>query len=291
MRSFDALKSEIARRHPDLSGRLRQIAEFALSHPNDVALGTVSALAKKIGVQPSAMVRFANSLGYSGFTDMQQVFRARLVDAAASPSYRERIAALRGRVEHPGRSRPDQPASILERFIEDDIASLEELYRLTRQEDLDRAVEILAGARTVYVMAQGRSFTVGYYLDYALSRLDLPSRLFDGVGGLVRQRSRTVTPDDAVVLVSFRDYARETVEVGRDLAARGVPIIAVTDTALSPIAGLAEVVFEVGEGRHRLFRSLAAPLCLAQTLVVALGHRLAEPAAGEPSPGSDPVSP
>lgn len=273
-RSFDELKGEIARRHADLSGRLRQIAEYALQHPNEVALGTVSALSKKIGVQPSAMVRFANSLGYSGFTDMQQVFRARLVNAA-TPSYRERIAALRSRG---GRRTVEDPSSILAQFIEDDVAALEGLYRAIPEDNLLQAIDILAAANTIYVMAQGRSFTVGYYLDYALARLDVPCRLFDGVGGLIHQRTRVVSASDALVVISFKDYAPETVRVGRDLAARGVPVVAITDTALAPVASFADVTFEVGEGKHRLFRSLAAPLCLAQTLVVALGHRLTEQA-------------
>ncbi len=77
--TFDDLSAHIARRHDKLSARLRTIAAFAVQNPNDVALSTVSVLAKRIGVQPSAIVRFANDLGYGGFTEMQQVFRTRLV--------------------------------------------------------------------------------------------------------------------------------------------------------------------------------------------------------------------
>jgi len=270
-RSFDQLKGEIARRHDALSGRLRQIAEYVLRHPNEVALGTVSALAGKIGVQPSAIVRFANTLGYSGFTALQRVFRERLV-SAATPSYRERIESLR---VDAGRRQRHPVSGILARFIEDDISALDALFRSVPEKDLDRAVELLARARTIYVLAQGRSFPVAYYLDHALSRLEVPSRLFDGVGGLVPQRARVATRHDALLLVSFRDYSPESLQVGKDLSARGVPVVAITDTALSPIARFASVTFEVGDSSERLFRSLAAPLCLAQALVVALGHRLA----------------
>lgn len=59
--SYETLRAEIARRHAGLSGRLRQIAEFALDHPTDVALGTVAKVARRAGVPPSAVIRFARA--------------------------------------------------------------------------------------------------------------------------------------------------------------------------------------------------------------------------------------
>ena len=112
-RDFEELKSQIARRYGDLSGRLQQIAEFALHHPNDMALGTVAAIAERAGVQPSSIVRFANSFGFDGFSEMQQLFRLRLLAGAAS--YRDRIAALQQTKVDGGASamRPSSAKSIV----------------------------------------------------------------------------------------------------------------------------------------------------------------------------------
>ena len=172
--TYDDLSAHIARRHDKLSARLRTIAAFAVQHPNDVALSTVSVLAKRIGVQPSAIVRFANNLGYDGFTEMQQVFRTRLV-ASSMPSYRERISQLRNARD--GQS--GRPGDVLAEFVADDIASLENLYRLVPFERLEKAISLLAEAQTIYLFAQGRSFPVAYYLDYGLTRLDLRSHFLD----------------------------------------------------------------------------------------------------------------
>src|SRR5690606_22806912 len=102
-RTYDELREAISRRYADLPGRLRQIAEFALHHPNDMAFGTVATIAERAGVQPSSIIRFANSFGLPGFSDMQTLFRSRLVSGA--PTYRERIAALRAaRTRHNSRS-------------------------------------------------------------------------------------------------------------------------------------------------------------------------------------------
>lgn len=268
--TYDDLSAHIVRRHEKLSARLRVIADFALQHPNDVALSTVSVLAKRIGVQPSAIVRFANNLGYDGFTDMQQVFRTRLV-APSMPGYRERIAQLRKARD--GQS--SKPGDVLAEFVADDIASLESVYRLMPFDRLEKAISILASANSIYAFAQGRSFPVAYYLDYGLTRLDLRSHLLDSVGGLVRQRTRVITSKDAMIIVSFKDYSPDVVEVAADLAKRNVPLIVITDNLLGPFSRSATVCFELGEARYRPFRSLVAPICLAQSIVVALGHRLA----------------
>lgn len=268
--TYDDLAAAITQRHDELSARLRTIAAFAVQSPDEMALSTVSALAKRIGVQPSAIVRFANNLGYDGFTEMQRVFRTRLV-APSMPSYRDRISQLRSVKD--GKS--ETPSEVLAEFVADDIASLENMYRHVPFDRLDKAVSMLAGAEAIYLLAQGRSFPVAYYLDYGLNRLDLRSHLLDSVGGLVRHRTRAITGKDAMLIVSFKDYSPEVVEVAAEVAKKGVPLIVITDNPIGPYAKFATVCFELGEARYRPFRSLVAPICLAQSIVVSLGHRLA----------------
>jgi DNA-binding MurR/RpiR family transcriptional regulator len=203
---------------------------------------------------------------------MQQVFRARLVVAAA-PSYRERITAMAARGDGDGKAQ--RPSDVLAQFVSDDVTALESLYQAIPAQRLQRAVQLLAKAQTIYLLAQGRSFPVAYYLDYALTRLDLKSHLLDGVGGLVHQRVRAIGTKDALVVVSFKEYAPEVVRVATEITARGVPVVAVTDSPLSPVASLAAVSLEIAEAKERPFRSLVAPICLAQSIVVALGHVVA----------------
>lgn len=268
--SFDDLKQRIGSRYGELSGRLRQIAEFALEHPNDMALGTVATVAAQAGVQPSAIVRFANSFGYGGFSDLQQVFRERLV--AASPTYRQRIDVMRTRT---GTVRKvDGSGSVLNQFADDGIAALQHLRDTIDPADLTRAVSVLSRASEVYLLGQGRAFPVAYYLYYAIARLDLRAHLLDGIGGLLHEEARAASRDDVLIAVSFKEYSRDVAAIVEEAAGRGVKIIALTDSPLSPIARHASVSFEVDQSPVLPFRSLVAPLCLAQSLVVALGHQL-----------------
>jgi len=141
-----------------LSDRLQHIAEFALENPTEMALGTVAEVAKRAGVQPSAIVRFASALGYSGFTEMQQVFRLRLV-ASLAPSYKDRIERLKHDGPWSGRS---DARAVLTRFVTEGIASLETLNTAAREPDLQRAIGLLGSAAwLIWLVATGRRLLRG----------------------------------------------------------------------------------------------------------------------------------
>src|SRR6188474_3835578 len=116
--TYDELKDAINRVYPDMSKQLQRIARYALEKPHDLALGTVAAAAEATEVQPSAMIRFANALGYGGFSEMQQVFRGHLVERSAS--YRERIDQLRVKQVNGQRA----PAGVLHQLVGESIAEL-----------------------------------------------------------------------------------------------------------------------------------------------------------------------
>ncbi len=267
-RTYDELRAEISARHSGLSRRLQQIAEYALENPNDMALETVAVIADRAGVHPSSLIRFGNAFGFDGFSDMQRVFRSRLVDRL--PSYSERIKTLR--TEGDG---GDSPAGALDHFAEAGIRALEHLRDETRPESLDAATDILAAAEIIHVVAQRRAFPVAAYLAYALSHLDRRTHLLDSIGGMLAEQVYAMAPGDALIAVSYKPYAPETLKSVQAAKDAGIPIIGITDNPLSPLTPLATVSFEVEEAQVQAFRSLTASMCLAMSLVVGLGQKVA----------------
>lgn len=264
--SYDELRGAIAQRHRALSGRLQQIAEFVLDHPTDVALGTVAEVAQRSGVPPSAIVRFAHALGFGGFTEMQQVFRSRLV-AGVAPSYKARLARMKSEEKSVfGR----QPAAVLSRFVSEAQSSLVTLSQSVHARELDAATAILAKARDIYLLGLGGSFPVATHLAYVLRKLGRRVVLLDGTGGSIHEQSHAATTEDALVAISFRNYYPDTARLFPELVARGVPTISITDSLLSPIVEGASVVFEIQDMPEPALRTLVAPMCLVQAMAIGL---------------------
>ena len=274
--TYEELKDLIGRTYPDMSKQLQRIARFALEQPNDLALGTVATVAEATQVQPSAMIRFANALGYKGFSDMQQVFRGHLLDR--SDSYRERIDQMRRKKSQGARA----PAGVLHELVSQSVIELGQLEETILQSDLKAAVKLISNSPRIFVLAQRRAFPVAGYLAYALGQLELRTHLLDGSGGMLREGLRAMSKGDVLVASSFRNYSPEVVDMAAKARGLGVHVIAITDGPLSPLKPSAHVFLELADDSSKPFRSLVAPLCLAQALVVSVGHQLAEKTTNKP---------
>lgn len=257
---FESLKNLIVLRREDLPRRLAQVAEFALEHPDKVAFGTVAELAGLAGVQPSTLVRFAQTLGFTGFSDLQEIFRARLRERW--PDYGERLKRLEARAQTGG------ALALLDGFAEASMASLARLREDAKGDELEKVARVIAGARRIGLLGQRRVFAVTSYLAYACAKLGMEAQLLDNRGGMLAEEARYLASDDALLAVSFTPYTPETIEIAAEVAGRGVPVVAITDSPFSPLTRCAQAWIEVVESDYGAFRSLSATLAVAIALAV-----------------------
>jgi DNA-binding MurR/RpiR family transcriptional regulator len=274
--NVEALRTRIVQRYETLSPRLKQVAAYALEHPNDIGLETLAVIARRCKVQPSTIVRFAKTFGYDGASDMQKLFRDELIALAPSPSYAERIRQFNERAGGAAQS----PSDLLHEFVQGNIAALQHLDETTRLSDLERGVALIAEADAVYLVGLRRSFPVAAYLAYALRHTDKKTYLVDGLAGMIAEQSSMLGPGDLLIATSFRPYAQATADIVNEAIDRKARVIAISDSRLSPIARRADLCFEVKDAEFRKFRSLTASLCLAQTLVIHYAFQLTARDAG-----------
>ncbi|HKO67493.1 MAG TPA: MurR/RpiR family transcriptional regulator [Burkholderiaceae bacterium] len=265
--SYDDLARRITERFPRMPGQLQRIARFALDAPEDFALGTAAQLAEQIGVQPSALVRFAAAVDCDGFAELRQLFRTQL--RARTLTYRERIERLQSRAP-----KATSPGAVFRVQVQQAIAGLQSFQHALDDRLLTQAVELMATASQINLLAARRSFPVAAYLAYALNQLEVRTQLLDNVGGMNREFAARIEADEVVIAISFRNYTDEIIEIADSCRKRGAAVIAVTDSKLSPLMRVATLAFAIGDDGGAAFRSLVEPIVLAQSLVVAVGHRL-----------------
>jgi DNA-binding MurR/RpiR family transcriptional regulator len=265
-RDFASLRTLIVERGSDLPKRLKAVATYALENPDEMAFGTVASIAQEADVQPSTLVRFSQSLGYQGFSELQDVFRSRLRDRVLN--YEERIEQLKEHTRASGKA-----GLIFDGFADASEKSLADLREKLDPAQLDMAVDMLAKAETIYLIGLRRSFPISSYMAYAFGKLGIRYVLVDSLGGLAAEDTSFATPKDVALTISFTPYASETVALTQTLAGRKVPVLAITDSPFSPLAALAQSWFEVQEANFEGFRSMAATLALAMTLTVAVAER------------------
>ncbi|RWP66892.1 MAG: MurR/RpiR family transcriptional regulator [Mesorhizobium sp.] len=268
-KDYEDLIRVIHDRYDGMSKSYQKIALYLTQNPNDVAVRSVNSIGESSGVHASSFVRFAQALGYEGFKDLQSLFQKRL--STAAPGFEARVKALEKEL---GERTDRSEMGFMHDLVVRDIASLKEMLTAIRPQDLAEAVSLLEKADVIYLIGQLRSAPVVELLRYILTMLGKRCVLLDPGGGLATHIARAMRKTDLLFAVSFRFYANEVVNVVEEAAGRGIPIVAISDSTLSPLAKSARVLFAVPEHEYTFSRSLAAPMCLAQALTVALAARL-----------------
>jgi DNA-binding MurR/RpiR family transcriptional regulator len=268
-KDYEDLIRVIHDRYDGMSKSYQKIALYLTQNPNDVAVRSVNSIGESSGVHASSFVRFAQALGYEGFKDLQGLFQKRL--STAAPGFEARVKALEKEL---GERTDRSEIGLMHDLVVRDIASLQEMLTDIRPKDLAEAVGLLQKADVVYLIGQLRSAPVVELLRYVLTMLGKRCVLLDPGGGLATHMARAMRKTDLLFAVSFRFYANEVVNVVEEAAGRGIPIVAISDSTLSPLAKSARVLFAVPEHEYTFSRSLAAPMCLAQALTVALAAKL-----------------
>ena len=263
---FDALRSVILERKGELPKRLTQVAAYALDHPDEIAFGTAASIAVSAQVQPSTLVRFAQHFGFDGFSGLQLLFRARLKERTSS--YEERLRAL----EQDG-AQLAESTNIFNGFAAAAHRSIDTLSAAIDPAAFERAVDILAAADTIYLIAKRRSYPISSYMAYAFGKLRVKCQLVGTAAGIDDDLLAMAGPRDAAFAISFSPYASESAQQARAMAQRGIPVVSLTDSAFSPLAECSREWFEVVEADHAGFRSLSASMALAMALTVSIAEK------------------
>ncbi|HTN62669.1 MAG TPA: MurR/RpiR family transcriptional regulator, partial [Devosia sp.] len=245
---------------------LTQVAAYALDHPDEIAFGTAASIAISAHVQPSTLVRFAQHFGFDGFSGLQLLFRARLRERTSS--YEDRLRTL----EQDGQALTES-TNIFNGFTAAAHRSIDTLSAAVDPAAFERAVDLLAGAETIYLIAKRRSYPIGSYMAYAFGKLKVKCQLVGTAAGIDDDLLALATPRDAAFAVSFSPYASESAQQARNMALRGIDVVSLTDSAFSPLAECSREWFEVVEADHAGFRSLSASMAFAMALTVSIAEK------------------
>jgi DNA-binding MurR/RpiR family transcriptional regulator len=265
------LMQQIADQYESLSKQLKVIAKYIEQHKASLMLKKISDIAAECDVQPSAIVRFAKRFDFSGFSEMQDVFRSAYAGngGPAMPNYQQRIRSLIATHD-----RNLDVGDLTREFVHASRDGLDELAYSLDDDQLEAAVTMLQKADNIYVVGVRRAFPVASYIAYALQNTNKRVHLVSGLGGMYRQQMRSVRERDVVIAISFAPYGRETQYCGRIGHHQRARLLVITDSKLSPLAKIADALLTVTEGNAFAFRSLTSTICLCQALFIALAYRL-----------------
>jgi len=250
-----------------LSAGQRRAIDRLLSDTRYGAVVSAPQLAEAIGVSESTITRAAQSLGFTGFPDLQRHLRARFVAPV-----QDRLLPI-----EPGAAETE---SLARHVMLDDADRIREMAEDLTPEDIEAVVEALVGARRVLVFGERGSHGLALMLSMGL-RLVLPdARLLNQEAGDLPDQLLGLERGDVVVAVSFRRVDRMTVDVLRHARSTGATTIALTDHRSSPAARAADRTLIARTGILRLMPSFAPGASLVNAILEEVAVRMQPGAAG-----------
>ena len=238
----------------------RRTAAVVLDQPQLVAFGTVAELAKTASTSGASVIRLCTKLGFDGFSSLQDSVQRDL-----------------GRQLRPATARIRQPESgdLLSRALAVELDNTQGTIEGVDRKRYELAVEALTGsANRVYTLTGDASRGIGFQFTADLSTLRAGVVQVTGSEVQVYRTLAELRPGDTLVTLDLARYDAWLLKAAGAAAARQATVIALTDSALSPLARIADVHFVVRAKGIGPFDSYLGALALLNSLVAGAADRL-----------------
>lgn len=243
----------------ELTPTERRIAKEVLDQPTLLAFGTVTDLATRVGTSRPSIVRFANKLGFKGYTQLQRHVRNDLSHMLARPSER---------IRHHGKA-----ALPAKHALETAITSV---FKATEGKRMARLVQPIIHADKVWILSGETSRAGANALHSGLSMVRPGVRILDEHSYVTDLSD--AGPGDVAVIFDFFRYRRQVTAAARAFADLGVAIVAITDSPLSPLVELTDTWCEIEVPAIGPFDSSVPVVAIAELLVSRVAKGLKEDA-------------
>lgn len=251
---LDEIKDAI----PKLSKGHKKIAHYIIENVDDAAFNTAAKIGAEIGVSESTVVRFAKTVGYDGFPELQM---------ALANCVKNRLNAV---------DRLDictsklTPSKALEYVMTGDAEKIQDSLNNIDTMAFDMAVDSILSARKIYVVGVRGCAVLAEYLGFYLRMVvDTVVMVTTNSSSEMFEQMIGVNEEDVVIGISFPRYSMRTLKAMEFANNKNAKVIAITDSVHSPMNLYSSCNIFARSDMTSIMDSLVAPMSIINALVVA----------------------
>ncbi|MEG2520091.1 MAG: MurR/RpiR family transcriptional regulator [Christensenellaceae bacterium] len=234
------------------------IAAYILKNYDKAAFMTAATLSDVVGVSESTVVRFAYALDYDGYPKLQKELQEVIQNKLTTV---QRLNLMEGL----------SCEDIINTSFKTDIHNL----RITKEnmdpQNIEKIVDTIVNARTVYILGTRSSGPLAEFLRYYMTYITENAKLVRFEASDIFSQILNADERDAVIAISFPRYSMRTIEGMEYLKKRGCKLIAITDNKDAPPAVLADYVLTSKSYMNSFVDSFTAPLAVINLLIIMIG--------------------
>ena len=246
---------------PSFSKGQKLIAQYLINSYDKAAYMTAARLGALVGVSESTVVRFAIELGFEGYPEfqhaLQEIVRTRLTAA-------QRMEVTNSLIGD---------GDILSKVLMGDAEKIKRTLEDIDASAFEEAVQILAGAKNIYILGVRASASLAGFLAHGLRMISDNVKFVQTTSGSeMFEQIMNIGENDVMVAISFPRYSKRMKNAVSFAKHAGANVIAITDSTASPIAPSADQLLLAKSDMASFADSLVAPMSIINALIVALSR-------------------
>lgn len=176
--------------YESLPRQLKRIASYMSQQSDRIMVDRISDIARECEVHPSAIVRFSQRFGFSGFSEMQALFREAYTHKTTPvQNYQQRIRSMIA-----NKSQKASGGDLARECVNATLSGIERLGLELDDAAFEKAVDLVVNADNIYVVGVRRSFAVADYLVYNLQHTNKRIHLISAWAAATASRCAACAP-------------------------------------------------------------------------------------------------
>lgn len=254
---YKEIREKIQNNFEKLPVNQRKVADFVLDNFDNIPFVDVHEVSKQVGVSVASVVRFAQSIGFTGFSELRD---------AISESLKKH---LKKNEIFPLIDKSKLENDILSSVANMDVKNINDTLTNIDRETFNKVINVILQSKRVYTAGLGISYLLSEILAYQLTQVGVDSSVLKHTHTLFHEQILYMNKKDLLICFSFPPYSKETVDVAKFADKNGIGVISITNKSTAPIASHSKAVLTVKSENMLFTNSFAAISVLINAIATA----------------------
>ncbi|MBS4033058.1 MAG: MurR/RpiR family transcriptional regulator [Ignavibacterium sp.] len=223
MDRYKQIKDKIKGKYNSLPRNHKKVADYFIDNFDRIPFLNVQDIAKSTGTSVASVVRFAQRVGFEGFSDLRE---------AIADTFQDQI---NNKVIFPLFDKHTADEDLLTEVANVDIANINNTLNIIERKTFDYVINRILKADRVFTAGLGISYLLAEILAYQLTQVGIDSTVLKHTHTVFHEQVLFMSKKDLLIVFSFPPYSKETVEVSAFAKEKGIDVIAITNKQASPV--------------------------------------------------------
>ncbi|MCX8105744.1 MAG: MurR/RpiR family transcriptional regulator [Ignavibacterium album] len=254
---YKEIREKIQNNFDKLPANQRKVADYILDNFDNIPFVDVHGISKQVGVSVASVIRFAQSVGFSGFSELRDA----VAESLKKHLTKNEIFPLldKSRLEN----------DVLSSVAKMDVKNINDTLSIIDRDTFDKVIDKILISKRVFTAGLGISYLLAEILSYQLTQVGVDASVLKHTHTLFHEQILFLEKEDLLICFSFPPYSKETVDVAKFADKKNIDVISITNKATAPIASYSKAVLTVKSENMLFTNSFAAISVLINAIATA----------------------